>query len=48
MNAKRIAIAVILALAASLGSAAVLRRDGWNAEQLTVLRSLSLPELEPQ
>ena len=47
MNAKRIAIAVILALAASLGSAAVLRRDGWNAEQLTVLRSLSLPELEP-
>jgi len=47
MNAKRIAVAVVVALTATLCSAAALRRDGWSGEQVATLRSMSLSELEP-
>jgi cytochrome c peroxidase len=47
MNTKRIALAVTLALTATLLPAAVLHRDTWTAGEVESLRSLSLDTLEP-
>ena len=47
MTTKRIASAVVFMLAATLVSAAALRRADWSAAQTATLRSLTLSELEP-
>jgi cytochrome c peroxidase len=47
MNAKRIAIAVALVLAAALTTVAATCGDVWSDEQLEVVRGLALSELEP-
>jgi cytochrome c peroxidase len=47
MNSKRIALAAVIVLAASLVSAGVQSRTGWTAEETETLRGLSLARLEP-
>lgn len=47
MNAKRIATAVALVLTVALTAVAATRGDRWSEEEVEILRSLSLPELEP-